>query len=379
MQFGAKRVLVSLLVIAMLAGCGLPRSGPTESELRASDVEKGGDVNIVDVDSRVAAASRVVVEYGFSREFVNAGNITVERIEPGDSLTITVWENVENGLFSSAGRKVTNLPNMTVDSLGNIFMPYAGTIRASGRTPEELRLKITDQLAMQTPDPQVEVRRTAGTAASVYVIGGNGGQGVYPIRTETRRLTQMLASIGGLAVDPSRTKVTVQRRGLQGQAWMHDLIANPAMDIALKPGDRIIVEEDKRYFIAMGTVRQKSVNFEADDPNAIQALASLGGLNGNVANPKGVFVLRTEPAEIANRVLGRTDIAEPQRFAYVLDLTKPSGLFTAQEFFIRNEDILYVTEAPYVAWRNLLSVFIGSVNSVSSLDNAVDKLANIAN
>lgn len=368
---------LALAVTAVLAGCGLPRPGPTQRELLASDVNAGGDVHVLAVDDDVARKTRVSMAYGFSREFLDAGNISVERIHSGDVLSITIWENIENGLFSSLGVKVTTLPEKTVDERGNIFVPYAGTLKVSGMTPEEVRRKLTEALSGQTPDPQIEVRRIAGAAASVYIIGGTGGQGIYPIRAETRRLTQMLASAAGLVVDPNLTKVTVQRGRTEGSVWMHDLVENPEIDIALKPGDRIVIQNDDRYFISMGTTRQRKVNLEGEDPNAVQALAMIGGLDGNTSNPRGIFVLRNEPPEVANRVLGRTDITEPQRFAYVLDITKPSALFIAQDFYIRDGDLLYVTEAPYVAWRTILSALIGSANSLSQLDTAIGKLGEI--
>ncbi len=55
----------------------------------------------------------------------------------------------------------------------------------------------------------------------------------------------------------------------------------------------------------------------------------MGGLVPTSADPTGVFVLRNEPASIANSVLGRNDLEGAQRMVYVLDLTQPNGLFLA--------------------------------------------------
>ena len=230
-------------------------------------------------------------------------------INAGDKLSVTVWENVDNGLLVGTGQKVALLDEIQVDQKGNIFMPYAGTIRASGRTPDELRQVITRSLGSQTPDPQVEIRRAQGDGASVSLIGGVAAQGVYPILPSTATLAPMLAAAGGATVDPETAIVTVRRRGHSGQVYLQELYDNPRNDVALRAGDTIIVEEDRRAFTALGaTGAQARVPFPRADINVVEALAEVGGLNGNVSDPTGIFVFRRESAEAANRVTGRKDM-----------------------------------------------------------------------
>ena len=40
--------------------------------------------------------------------------------------------------------------------------------------------------------------------------------------------------------------------------------------------------------------------------------------------------------------------------AYLLDLTKPGGMFLAREFIMRDGDTLYVTSAPFTKWMKVL-------------------------
>ena len=363
--------LLILVIGVALSACGLPRSGPTEKEILASSTENGGDVHIVDVTSEVARAARRNQTLGFGAAFLSAGAISVDTIYPGDVLSITIWENISDGVFATAGQKVTPLEAIRVDQMGNIYVPYAGTIRASGRTPADLRETISNLLAAQTPDPQVEVRRISGEGATVSILGGVTGQGVFPIEISTRRLTGMIAAAGGISLDPSVVKITIRRRENLGSIWMQDLFDNPSNDIALHGGDRIFIEQDERYFISLGATGQSKVNFETKNPSAIEALALIGGLNANTSNPRGIFVFRVESAETANRILGRDDITTPQKFAYLIDLTQDAELFTAREFEIESEDTIYVTEAPYVAWQKILGSIVGSLNTFSSIDNAV--------
>ncbi len=369
------RLVSTFAIVLALGACGLPRSGPNTSEILAGSVENGGQTNIVSVDDRIARSSIIETPLGFSRAFLNTGAISVDRIRAGDELSITIWENVENGLLVAPGASSTSLKSMRVDQLGNIFVPYAGVVRASGRTPEELRIDLTRLLERQTPDPQIEVRRQAGEAAVVNVVGGVNAQGVYALSAANRRLTAVLAVAGGVSIDPAGTKITVQRGNESGSIWLRDLYANPENDINLRAQDRIIVEKDQRYFTVLGASSgQSRVDFLSNEPSVVDALSAVSGLNGQVADPRGIFIFRMEPAEIANAVLNTDEFTTPQRMAYVIDLTKEESIFTAQAFRIRDRDTIYVTEAPFVSWTRVLTTVAGTISTLDSLATIVDKI-----
>ncbi|MEL6508879.1 MAG: polysaccharide biosynthesis/export family protein [Pseudomonadota bacterium] len=363
----AKGVALVTLV-ATVAACGLPRSGPNKREIFAGSVQKQGDAFIVSVNERVNAATSVTPALGFSDAFKNASLVGSDTIRAGDTLGITIFENVDDPLLGGEGRTPATLEEVQVDGAGFIFIPYAGRLKASGNTPEALRRIITSKLDAQTPDPQVQVRRAAGDGATVSLAGAVGGQGVYPIERPTRTLSAMLAAAGGVAVEPSIAQITVIRGAHRGKIWFEDLYEFPDLDIALRGGDRILVEEDTRSFTALGaTGGQTRVPFESQSLSAIEAIATVGGLQSNVADPTGVFVFRNEPAEIASQVLNRDDLIGAQRMVYVLDLTEPNGMFEARDFLVRDGDTVYVTEAPFVTWDKTISALTGSLGSVNAL------------
>ena len=357
-----------VLVAAMVSSCGLPRVGPNKREIYAGSVQRQGDAFVVSVNDRVTRATAVQPALGFTDDFKNAGLVGSDTIRPGDTLGITVWENVDDGLFVSGGVRQATLEEVQVDGAGFIFIPYAGRIRAAGNTPDAIRRIITRKLGEATPDPQVEVRRLAGDGASVSLVGSVGAQGVYPIERPTRTLSTMLAAAGGVLIEPEVAQITVVRGDKRSKVWFQDLYKHPQFDIALRGGDRILVEEDTRAFTALGaTGAQARLPFESPTLSAVEAIAQVGGLQASTADPTGVFILRNEPAEIANQVLGRTDLVGAQRMVYVLDLTRPNGVFMARDFAVRDEDTLYVTEAPFSQWSRAISSLVAPVSSVGSL------------
>lgn len=365
---GAKALCLVALV-ASTAACGLPRSGPNKAEIFKGSVMKDGDAFIVTVNQRVTRATAVMPAFGFSSGFLNAGVVGSDTINAGDTLGLTIFENVrDDPLLGNTGQRVSALEEVQVDGQGYIFVPYAGRIKAAGQTPEGLRQAITRKLDTQTPDPQVTVARLAGDGSTVSVQGTVGANGVYPIERPTRKLSAMIARAGGVSIEPAVAVIRVTRGGHTGKVWLQDLYSTPSLDIALRPGDKIVVERDTRAFVALGaTGTQNRVPFETQTLSAIEAIAIVGGLNTNLADPTGVFVFRNEPEAIANAVLGRKDLRGAQRMVYVLDLTQPTGMFEARDFIVRDGDTVYVTEAPFVQWQKTLSAITGTAGAATSL------------
>ncbi len=367
--------LAAILGLAALAACGLPRSGPNKSEIFAGSVQNEGGAYVLSVNEQVNRAIATTASSGFSAAFGDAGLLGSDTIEAGDLLRLTIWENVEAGLLVPTGQNATVIEQVQVDGDGFVFVPYAGRIRAAGSSPETIRQLISDKLEEQTPDPQVLVQRIAGDGSTVSVAGAVLSQGVYPIERPTRTLSAMLARAGGIAIRPEVAQVRVVRGGTTGEVWFQDIYDDPRNDIALRSGDRIVVEEDQRSFTALGaTGTQSRVPFQSRTISAIEALAQVGGLNAGSADPTGVFVFRDEPEAVVEKLTG-ADVTGPQRVAYVLDLTQPEGIFMARDFAIRDGDTVFVTEAPFTQFNKVVAAATGSlasVNAVSTLADSID-------
>ena len=361
------RPIAAVAACAVLASCGLPQVGPNKRQIFAGSVQREGDAFVVSVNDRVTRATAVVPALGFSSTYKNASTLGSDTIRAGDVLGITIYKNVDDSLLGTEGAPAT-LEEVQVDGAGFIFIPYAGQIKAAGNSPEAIRRIITNKLADQTPDPQVEVRRAAGDGSTVSLVGAVGGQGVYPIERPTRSLATMLARSGGITISPEIAQITVIRGQQRGKIWFEDLYKHPELDIALRGGDKILVEQDTRSFTALGaTGSQARVAFETQNLSAIEAIAQVGGLLAASADPTGVFVLRNEPEEVAKQVLGRNDLEGTQRMVYVLNLTEPNGMFMARDFVIRDGDTLYVTEAPFTQWSKVITAITGTASSAASV------------
>jgi len=360
--------VAAVAAIALVASCTwLPRSGPTRGEIFSGSVLEQGDAFVMTVDDRVNAIAGVSPALGFAQGFRNASPLAAEALRPGDSILVRVWENVDDPLLGNRTTSFALLEEVQVDGQGFIFIPYAGRIRAGGNSPEAVRGVITRRLEEQTPDPQVEVVRTAGDGATVALVGGLEAQGVYAIERPTRMLSAMIARAGGISIEPETAKITVVRGSHSGSIWFEDLYDHPGHDIAMRADDRVFIEEDTRTFTALGaTGTQNQVEFDSRTISAIEALAQVGGLSTASADPTGVFIFRNEPEAIARQLMGRNDLQGTQRVVYVLDLTRPNGVFFARDFAIRDGDTVYVTEAPITQANKIIAAITGTLSAVET-------------
>ncbi|WP_233499440.1 polysaccharide biosynthesis/export family protein [Pararhodobacter sp. CCB-MM2] len=362
----ARRLALGALLVA-LGACTAPRPGPNMNEIFAGSVMREGNAYIVAVGDRVNRAANVPMALGFSDSLRQARLLGGDTIRTGDTVSVTVYENVPEGLLTSVDTRGAQLTELQVDDQGYIYVPFAGRVRAAGQSPEALRSAISEQLDQQTPDPQVYVSRTGGDGATVSVVGRVGAQGVYPIERPNRRLTAMLATAGGVSIETQTAVVSVARGSVTDRIWLEDLFEYPQLDIAMRGGDRIFVEADQRRFTVLGaTGEQALVTFDQRQLTAIEALAQVGGLDATRADPTGVFVFRDEPVEVARNVLGQPNLQTDTRIVYVLDLTAPNGMFMARDFQIRDGDTIYVTEASSVAWNRQIATLSGTLSATGT-------------
>ena len=104
------KAILLLTSVALVASCGLPRSGPNKREILAGAVDKKGNAYIVPVTPAVTAATASQPTFGFSAGFRNAGLVGSDTISTGDILSITVFENVKDEpLLGNSGQRVTAL------------------------------------------------------------------------------------------------------------------------------------------------------------------------------------------------------------------------------------------------------------------------------
>ena len=190
----------------------------TQKKLFSDAQVSTGPAFIISVDENVVRKTAIKPSSGFANHFKDLSKVGADIIRAGDTLGLTIWENVQDQLLGDMGP--TTLQTVQVDGEGYIFVPYAGRLQAAGNTPESIRKIITDQLKKQTPDPQIEVRRIAGDGVTVSLLGSVGSQGIYPIERPTRTLSAMIAAAGGVTIPTEIAQIRLIRGHRKGKIWL---------------------------------------------------------------------------------------------------------------------------------------------------------------
>ena len=180
---------------------------------------------------------------------------------------------------------------------GYITFPLVGSIRASGRTPEQLREQITAQLSTYVRNPQVAVIVRAYNSRKVSVLGEVKTPGLHRISSNISVL-EALSRSGGMS-ENADLRGTLVLRGQQIVPVDFTRLlkqGDPTQNIPLQPGDVILVPNlnEKKVFV-LGQVRTPQVVSLTPDLSVVEALSRAGGLTEE-ADLSGAMVVRSGSA-----------------------------------------------------------------------------------
>jgi polysaccharide export outer membrane protein len=125
-------------------------------------------------------------------------------------------------------------------------------------------------------------------------------------------------------------------------------------------------------FTALGATGQnQEIPFEAQGISLVQALARVGGVQDNRADARGVFIFRfEEPDAVPEQAKGGIKTAENKvPVIYRMNLTDGSAFLTAQNFAVKNKDVLYVSNASSVELQKFLNILVSAVYPIVNVGN----------
>lgn len=362
-----KPCLPALLALA-LAGCTLPRSAPMQREILAGSEKETRNIQVVSVSRGNLAALASwpkPPQAGPSFSGWPGGGVrghASSAIAAGDVLTVTIWDNEENSLLATAAQKSVQLTEVTVGNDGSVFLPYVGSINVRGLTPDQARERLQTGVEAVLPTAQVQVSVKQGRLNTVDLVGGVGRAGSYPIPDRNFSVLSLISQGGGVNTSLQNPIVKLVRGGRSYGISVARLFAQPSLDVSLTGGDKVIVEDDPRYFLALGAAgKQSTVPFPQDEVSALDAVTMMGGVSASRANPRGVLILR-EYAGNQVRLDGRGP--DRPRVVFTVDLTTADGLFSARNFSIAHGDLVLATESPVTSTRTVFGL-VGQIFGLS--------------
>lgn len=385
---------LSLILSATAACSSFGASGPSTQAIKNAPKHPVGtaSIKVVDVNDAVARQAIIAGEPAkFSQVLGDVPPIGTT-IGRGDTLGITIWEAPPAALFgtqaafgatstgailsTSAGiSQQTAMPEMMVDSDGMIQIPFAGTIRAEGRTPQQVEREITNRLAGKAHDPQVVVRIVHNANSNVTVVGDVTDNTRVTLTPRGERLLDVLATAGGVKQPVGKMTIQITRAGKVVSLPLETVIQDPAENIRMQADDVVTALYQPYSFISLGATGTSSeIPFEGTGVTLAQALGRVGGLRDDRANVHGVFIFRLENPAALDPAIAATARRTPDGripVIYRVDLNNPATFFVAQSFPIRNKDVLYVSNAPLADLQKFVSIVSSMAFSVIGITNSV--------
>jgi polysaccharide biosynthesis/export protein len=233
-----------------------------------------------------------------------------------------------------------------IDHQGNIRLPLAGRIQASGLTVEQLEKEIANRLSGIMNDPEVTVSVAEFRSHPVSVLGAVRNPGVYQV-TGRKTLFEVLSLAGGLNPDASN-RVNITRLASAGRLPLPNAVLdktgafyigelnvrnvmeakNPDENIDVLPNDVVTVPKADLVYVVGAVHRSGGFPLsEKEQISVLQAVSLAEGLD-RVAGAKNARILR-QPAPGAER----TEI--PVNVQEILD-------GRAKDMSLQANDILFI-------------------------------------
>jgi polysaccharide biosynthesis/export protein len=365
-----------LSAFILLGGCGLlPVNGPTTMDILSGQRDQTSlpyalvkvTPKVVEVLSKNAPRMIVFNDRRRPRDIV---------FGIGDIVSVTIFESSSGGLFipGEGGVRPGNfitIPNQPVDVQGNISIPYAGSIRALGRTQVQVQDAVVSALKNRAIEPQAVVTLVEQKTSMISVLG-EGRSARIPATTTPERLLDVIsragmAGTGGTAAGAAgaETWVLLERNGRRAIAPFGALVYEPANNIYVHPNDTIYLYREAQTFLTFGAVgSQQQIPFGSWRLSLAEAISKAGGLVDTQSDPAAVFLYRGEARDVAEAMgIDCTPFEGPMiPVVYSINLRDPAGYFLATSFEMRNKDIIYVSNAFSVESTK----FITYLNTVQS-------------
>jgi len=384
------RILALLAFLPVLAGC-LPSAGPRTATIVSGGQHAAPPFAVVTLNQTVADLLATQSAASFASTFGTGGGAPALTLGVGDMVVVTIYEAASGGLFSGdagtlgGASKSVNLPPQPVTRDGTLSVPYVGQVRAAGLTPAEVQRGIEAALKDKAIEPQVILTVTGSPSTFVTVAGDVGQPGRLPLNLGGDRLLDVIASAGGSRAPDYNTFVRLSRRSSSATVSLARVVRDSGQNIYVRPADVIYVYTDPQTYTAFGaTLRNASIDFTSDRLTLAEAVGQAGGLNDLRADPHGVFVFRYEDPALYQQVRGMsaealgspspTEAGVP--VVYKLDFKDPRGFFAAQRFLMRDNDVLYVSNAGSTDVQKLLSIFTPSLGTAAAAVNLSNNLSN---
>jgi polysaccharide export outer membrane protein len=287
------------------------------------------------------------------------------RVGAGDTVLVAVYGHPELSIAPYAGTNFGSqngrLAGLVIDNDGTVQFPLIGPVKASGKTLDELRSFLQEELAVYIKEPKVTVQVIFNGSIRYYLLGQFNEPGLkYSDRP--LRLLEALSLGGSVQLDRASLRgAYVARSGRRLPIDFARLMIQGDLrqNVKLRSGDIIIVPDktSEQAFIfgasASGNSRGGVVPFVNGRLTLLQALAQVGFgyRDASQGRLSATRIIRSEGDRGELFVVDATKILEG----------------TAGPFELAPGDVVFVPPTAGTKWNEALQQLLPTLQLISGL------------
>lgn len=294
-------------------------------------------------------------------------------VGPRDILNITVWEHPELTIPAGEFRSAESAGTVVGED-GNIFYPYAGIVKAAGKTVEEIRTELTQKLSQYIELVQLDVRVTTYRSQRIYVVGEVVQPGIQVVKDIPLTVLEAINAAGGVKPESDQRNISLTRNSKTYSINLLSLYegGDISQNVLLKAGDILNVPDQmfNKVFVLGETVltssgstggngsgtRSRSLFMNKGRMTLTEALSDAGGVNQDISDPSRIFVFRGG--------LGKSEI-------FQLDAKSPDALLLADRFPLQPRDVIYVDRAEGIRWNQIIAQIQPTITLLNAFDGSL--------
>ena len=237
---------------------------------------------------------------------------SMERLETlgmGDMVRITVFRNPD---LTTEAR---------VSERGTILFPMIGEIPVSGLTPSQAGARIADKLrnGRFVVNPEVNVSIAQINSRQVSVLGNVNKPGRYPLDSVNVRLTDLIATAGGIApAGADFVTIVSAGNGTKTDVDLANMFRNGDLskNVELQPGDTVYVHRAPMVYV-YGEVQKGGAYRLEPHMTVMQAIAVASGITPR-GTERGIKLSRRDAnGNVRKFDVSLTDPVQPDDVIYV--------------------------------------------------------------
>jgi polysaccharide export outer membrane protein len=212
------------------------------------------------------------------------------KVEPGDLVEVGVYNVPE---LASKAR---------VSSKGEVYLPLIDYVHIAGLTAEEaeglIQKRLSDGGFVKNPHVTLFVDQYASQGASI--LGEVARPGVYPVPGQ-QRLFDLISAAGGFTEKAGRSVAITHRDQPDNPTTVplsRNVSDNPESNIAILPGDTIIVRKADLVYVVGDVARPSGFLMDSGHLTVLQAIALAGGTT-RTAKLGGTRIIHRAPGGLS--------------------------------------------------------------------------------